>query len=136
MIIQCLAQSGCTQRVELLIGAALTHNKPITLAYEAPYLDIDTPGKDSYELFASGLDFAMLVTDKHRYLKSEYEVAYFLPSPPVEQWVVQIGKTYPADAVLIFSDTGICCDDNSEFALDEYNAVITWLEKRYANLTT
>lgn len=104
--------------------------KKVVFVRSANHLDIDTPGKDSDKLFQSGLDFAMLVTDRHRYLKSRHNLSDYLPIPPEVDWVVQDGEIYPSDIRLVINDEGILSEDGTVFPLDDLSLLINWLRSR------
>ncbi len=111
--------------------ACAVRQKPVKLLYAAEYLDIDTPGKDSYELFDAGLDFAMLVTDKQCYLKSRQDLSAFLPVCEAD-WVLQIGEIYTPTVVLTVTDSSVVINHNRQFAINEFNALISYLEEYHA----
>lgn len=102
--------------------------KNIRFAKSAQHLDIDTPNKDSYELFEAGLDFVMLVTNKQRYLKSRYDVSRYLPLTPDIDWIIQDSEVYPADIQLSATNTHLFNSDGTIFPLNDLSTLITWLE--------
>lgn len=91
-------------------------------------LDIDTPQKDSYELFEAGLDFAMLVTDKQRYLKSKYDVSGYLPIPSDVDWIIQENEIYPTDIHLTVTTNHLLNENGEAFPFNNLSTLITWLE--------
>lgn len=128
-----LTFSGDKSAKKLTIPRCLTslqqRGYTVYFAKSSAHLDIDTPKKDSYELFAAGLDFAMLVTDKQRYLKSQHDVSHYLPIPPNTDWVVQDGDVYPADIRLtITPNDRIITECGRQFPLQPLTAFIDWLE--------
>ncbi|PID65377.1 MAG: hypothetical protein CR977_01120 [Gammaproteobacteria bacterium] len=131
MIIHCLNHSDKSQVLEQFIAACVVRQKPVKLVYAVEHLDIDTPGKDSYELFDAGLDFAMLVTDKQCYLKSRQDLSTLLPVSGAE-WVIQIGEVYPPAVVLTVTDSSVVVNDDRQFAINEFNALISYLEECHA----
>lgn len=116
--------------IQSLLALLQKKQKHVLFVRQAEHLDIDTPNKDSYELFEAGLDFAMLVTDKQRYLKSRHDVTQYLPIPPQTDWVIQDGAVYPHDIHLTISknDT-IITDDGKSFPLEPLTPLIHWLEQ-------
>lgn len=97
-------------------------------AKSCEHLAVDTPGKDSYELFEAGLDFAMLVTDKHYYLKSCHKVSDYLPIPPDSDWIIQDGEVYPADVFLTINEDNVIFTHSGEtFLFDDLILLVDWL---------
>ncbi len=131
MIIHYLNHSDKLQVLEQFIAACVVRQKPVKLVYAVEHLDIDTPGKDSYELFDAGLDFAMLVTDKQCYLKSRQDLSTLLPVSGAD-WVIQIGEVYPPAVVLTVTDSNMVVNDDRQFAINEFNALISHLEECHA----
>lgn len=134
MVINCRSSRRHFTVVESFIQCCVSHHKALKFAYSANALDIDTLGKDSHALFEAGLDFAMLVTDKHHYLKSQHDLFAVLPTADVADWVIQIGNHYPADITLSFDNEGVLTDDDKRFTVNEFDALIIWLENRHADL--
>lgn len=133
MIIRCINQTLDAQMVEGFIRVCIAEDKSVQLVHGTEHLDIDTPKKDSHALFEAGLDFAMLVTDKHLYLKAREEMtSHILPDD--KQWVVQTADIYPSDVTITLSQEGILTDDGTFFSADEFKQLILWLENRYAAL--
>lgn len=124
---------SCINQLLAAIRGGCENNRSIRLVKSAEQLDVDTAGKDSYQLFEAGLDFVMLVTDKQRYLKSSHNISQLLPRPLATDWVLQIGEVYSPDVVLTQTDSHILTDDGARFNCDDINALTLWLENRYAN---
>lgn len=116
-----------------LADAFLIVEKSVVFIRKAEHLDIDTPNKDSYELFEAGLDFAMLVTDKQRYLKSQQDVCEYLSIPPEVEWVIQDAEIFPTDIHLTVAHNGTIVTNTGErFSRQPLTSLITWLEQHYA----
>ncbi|MGY0398584.1 MAG: molybdopterin-guanine dinucleotide biosynthesis protein MobB [Ostreibacterium sp.] len=109
-----------------LINALHSQGKKIYFVRVTDCLDIDTPGKDSYALFAAGLDYAMLVTDKQCYLKSRHDISKNLPIPLDSDWVLQDGEVYPSDICFQITEWGIMLEDRI-FSAENLNELITYL---------
>ena len=112
----------------LLVDLLKGDENHVVYLRKAQHLDIDTLKKDSYELFEAGLDFAMLVTDRHRYLKSKEDVSKYLSIPSGARWVIQEDGFYPSDMHLVFSLESIFCGDGKKFSLDSLSDLVDWLE--------
>lgn len=133
MIVVKISGSSCRVKkvIPVLLSAlAQTQNNRPLFVRQAEHLDIDTPQKDSYELFEAGLDFAMLVTDKQRYLKSRHEVSRYLPIPSDADWLIQDGEIYPSDIRLTLTENDtILTECGLAFSLESLTALMDWLEQ-------
>lgn len=123
-------QSAKTYVIQGCLTTLRQRGYNVLFAKSTPHLDIDTPKKDSYELFEAGLDFAMLVTDKQRYLKSRHDVSQHLPIPTDTDWVIQDGAVYPSDIRLSLTENAtILTECGREFPQHPLTAFIDWLEQ-------
>lgn len=102
----------------------------VFFAKSCEHLDIDTPAKDSQQLFDAGVDFAMLITDRHHYIKSRVDLSRYLPIPPHTDWIVQEGQLYPADITLKVCNDTVTSDCGEIFAAHTLLPLMTWLDKK------
>ncbi|MBS9777525.1 MAG: hypothetical protein KGV50_02065 [Gammaproteobacteria bacterium] len=113
--------------IESMIAALQDFGDKVLFYRHAEHLNVDTPNKDSYELFESGLDFAMLVTDKHRYLKSRNDITEYFPITDDINWVIQETAIHPHDICLTIHSTAIITDTGEQFSTSEIGHFVEWL---------
>lgn len=117
--------------IQSLLMSFKARQKRVLFVRKADSLDIDTPAKDSYALFEAGLDFSMLVTDKHCYLKSCDDVTQYLPIDGDVDWVIQDSEIYPSDIRLTLTENQqILTDSGERFPQKPLTHLINWLEER------
>ncbi len=115
--------------IQSLLMSFKARQKRVLFVRKTDCLDIDTSKKDSYTLFEAGLDFSMLVTDKHCYLKSCDDVTQYLPIDDVD-WIIQDGDVYPSDIQLTLTENQqILTDSGERFPQKPLTHLINWLEK-------
>ncbi|PIE46692.1 MAG: hypothetical protein CSA42_07200 [Gammaproteobacteria bacterium] len=116
--------------IQSLLMSFKARQKCVLFVRKTNCLDIDTPEKDSYTLFEAGLDFSMLVTDKHCYLKSCDDVTQYLPIDGDVDWIIQDGEVYPSDIQLTLTENQqILTDSGKRFPQSPLTHLINWLEK-------
>ncbi len=106
------------------------NGKSALFVRQTAHLDIDTPRKDSYELFESGLDFVLLTTDRCCYLKSHDNVTQYLPVDTQLDWLIQDGDVYPSDISLTLTeDQQVITTTGEQFPVSPLTPLINWLER-------
>ncbi len=88
-------------------------NKKLFFLKKAPSLDVDKKGKDSSELFSSGLDYCMLVTGKYRYLQAKENFVDKIEISNEIDWIIQENDLVLADVQIKI--------ENEKFTVDYKN---------------